>query len=57
MHAKDVADALEALRHACAGEGIPFAVVGALALRQYGYVRFTEDIDIVTTRYGLDRTH
>jgi hypothetical protein len=38
-------------------EGIPFAVIGALALRYYGYVRHTEDIDILTTHEGLDRIH
>jgi hypothetical protein len=57
VHAKDVADALAALRDACKREGIPFAVIGALAMRQSGYVRFTEDIDIVTTREGLERIH
>jgi hypothetical protein len=57
MHAKDLVDALQSLRDVCAAEGIPFAVVGALAMRQHGYVRFTEDIDIVTTRDGLDRIH
>jgi hypothetical protein len=57
VHAKDVADALSALRANLAREGIPFAVVGALAMRQYGYVRFTEDIDIVTTPEGLSRIH
>ncbi len=57
MHAQDVLDALVALRQECQREGIPFAVVGALAWRQHGYVRFTEDIDIVTTREGLAKIH
>ena len=26
-------------------------------MRQHGYVRFTEDIDLVTTREGLNRLH
>jgi hypothetical protein len=32
-------------------------VIGALAMRQYGYIRFTEDIDIVTTPEGLETIH
>ncbi len=57
MHARDMAAVLESLRRRLAEEGIPFAVVGAIALRQYGVVRATEDIDIVTTPEGLTRIH
>ncbi len=57
VHAQDIAAVLESLRRRLAEEGVPFAVVGALALRQYGYVRATEDIDILTTREGLDKIH
>jgi hypothetical protein len=57
MHARDIAAALEDLRQAFAREGIPFAVIGALAMRQHGYIRHTEDIDIVTTPEGLARIH
>jgi hypothetical protein len=57
VHAEDVAKALVALRKSLDAEGIPFAVIGALAMRQHGYVRFTEDIDIVTTPEGLTRIH
>jgi hypothetical protein len=52
-----MAAVLESLRRRLAEEGIPFAVVGAIALRQYGVVRATEDIDIVTTPEGLTRIH
>jgi hypothetical protein len=38
-------------------EGVPFALIGALALRHYGYTRHTEDIDILTTPEGLERIH
>lgn len=34
--------------------GIDYAVVGAIALNQHGYRRFTEDIDILLSREGLD---
>jgi len=57
VHAQDIARVLESLRRRFAEEGIPFAVIGALALRQYGFVRATEDIDILTTREGLDKIH
>jgi hypothetical protein len=57
VHARDIAAVLESLRRRLAGEGIPFALIGALALRYYGYVRLTEVIDILTTREGLDRIH
>ena len=57
VHEKDIAKALRELHDRCADEGIPFAVVGALAMQQRGYVRFTEDIDIVTTPAGLVLIH
>lgn len=57
MHAGDIAAALESLRQRLAREEIPFAVIGALALRHHGYVRHTEGIDILTTPEGLDRIH
>jgi hypothetical protein len=57
LHAKDIAQALVELRTRLAQAGIPFAVIGALAMRQHGYIRYTEDIDILTTPEGLDRIH
>lgn len=38
VHVEDLRNALADLRRRCAYEGIEFAVVGALAMRQYGYV-------------------
>lgn len=57
MHARDIAEALAGLRDTFQREGIPFAVIDALAMRQHGYIRHTEDIDIVTTPDGLERIH
>lgn len=37
--------------------GIPYAVVGGMALFFYGVRRFTEDVDILVTRDGLQRLH
>lgn len=56
-HMKDLASALDALKRQFAEEGIPFAVIGALALRHHGYIRHTEDIDLLTTPGGLERIH
>jgi hypothetical protein len=55
VHSHDIAAALEALRRRLSQEGIPFAVIGALALRHYGYVRHTEDIDLLLTPDGLEK--
>lgn len=37
--------------------GIEYAVMGAIALLAHGYPRFTEDIDLVMTREGLEKFH
>jgi len=36
---------------------IPYAVAGGMALFFHGFRRFTEDVDILVTREGLDRLH
>jgi hypothetical protein len=37
--------------------GIPYAVAGGMALFLHGYRRFTEDVDILVTREGLQTIH
>src|SRR5882672_3042895 len=37
--------------------GIPYAIVGGMALFQHGFRRFTEDVDILVTREGLTTIH
>lgn len=37
--------------------GIPYAIVGGMALFFHGYRRFTEDVDILVTREGKDAAH
>jgi len=37
------------------GEGIPFAIVGALAVHAYGYSRATNDVDLLLHRDDQDR--
>lgn len=51
----DVQKALEDLAYRLGGLGIPYAIVGAMALNAYGYVRATVDVDVLLTRDGLDR--
>lgn len=35
--------------------GIDYALIGAVALNNYGYRRFTEDIDLLLTKEGLEK--
>jgi hypothetical protein len=35
--------------------GIEYAIIGAIALNQHGYRRFTEDIEVLMTQEGLKR--
>src|SRR3989304_4569769 len=46
--------ALERLVELLAAGRIPYALVGAMALNEYGYRRVTVDVDILLTREGLD---
>src|SRR5262245_16564299 len=36
---------------------IPYAVVGGMAVFRHGLHRFTEDVDILVTKDGLQRIH
>lgn len=37
--------------------GVPYAVVGGMALFRHGFRRFTEDVDILVTKAGLRTIH
>lgn len=37
--------------------GVPYAIAGAMAMFYHGYRRFTEDVDILVTREGLQEIH
>jgi hypothetical protein len=37
--------------------GVPYAVVGGMAMFAHGYRRFTEDVDILVTAEGLEEIH
>ena len=38
-------------------EGIDYAIIGGMALVAHGYVRFTNDVHLLTTPEGLNRVH
>jgi hypothetical protein len=50
----DVQRALNAIAKLLNEDGIPYAIIGAMALNEYGYRRATVDVDILLTREGLD---
>ena len=37
--------------------GIPYAIVGGMAMFLHGYRRFTEDVDVLVTKDGLKQAH
>ncbi|HJW82815.1 MAG TPA: hypothetical protein VJ754_00795 [Anaerolineae bacterium] len=49
----NVFESLRRLARRLEEEGIPYALIGGLALILHGYERFTRDVDIVLTRDGL----
>ena len=55
MGGGDVRKTMKRLAERLAAESIPYAVLGGMALGEYGYVRMTDDVDIVLTPRGLER--
>jgi hypothetical protein len=53
MGEADVHKALEKLVDVLDREGIPYAIVGAMALNEFGYRRVTVDVDVLLTAEGL----
>ena len=53
MGEADVQRALERLARLLDQEHIPYAVIGAMALNEWGYRRVTVDIDVLLTADGL----
>lgn len=54
MGSSNVQKALENLTSRLEKAGIPYAIVGAMALNEYGYRRVTEDVDVLLTPEGLE---
>ena len=48
-------DALKRLANDLDRNQIEYAVIGAVALNQHGYQRFTQDIDIILSKSGLEK--
>lgn len=55
MGEADVQRALARLVGILDREGIPYAVVGAMALNEWGYRRVTVDVDVLLTAEGLQK--
>jgi hypothetical protein len=53
MGEADVQRALERLARVLDQKGIPYAIIGAMALNEWGYRRVTVDIDVLLTAEGL----
>ena len=53
MGEADVQRALERLARVLDDKGIPYAIVGGLALNEWGYRRVTVDVDVLLTPDGL----
>ncbi len=50
-------DTIQRVKQDLERAGIDYSVIGALALNQHGYRRFTEDIDLLMTKEGLQKFH
>jgi hypothetical protein len=48
---------LERIARTLENHGIDYVVIGAVALNQHGYRRFTEDIKLLLTKEGVTRFH
>lgn len=55
MGTAPVQQAMRKLAAALDDLGIPYAIVGAMALNEYGYRRVTVDVDVLLTSEGLQR--
>jgi hypothetical protein len=55
MGGGDVRKTMRRLAERLAAESIAYAVLGGMALGEHGYVRMTDDVDVVLTREGLER--
>ncbi len=54
MSRGDVFTTLQNLTRRLDAEKIPYALVGGLALGAHGFVRMTQDVDLLMTREGLE---
>lgn len=52
-----VNEALDRISSRLEMHGIPYAIVGGMAIYKYGYERSTSDVDLLVTADGLKRVH
>ncbi|OAI54209.1 hypothetical protein AYO47_03320 [Planctomyces sp. SCGC AG-212-M04] len=52
-----VFDALRNITKRLEEFGIPYGIVGGMAMFRHGFRRYTEDVDLLVTRESLDRIH
>lgn len=57
MKTDDVHATLTRVTRRLQEEGIDYAIIGGMALFAHGFRRYTTDVDILTTREGLDAIH
>src|ERR1044071_2602809 len=57
MKRADVHRALNKIERRLTEENIAYAVIGGMASNIHGYERVTNDVDLLTTRAGLDAIH
>ncbi len=55
MGVADVQRALEKVARLLREDGIPYALIGAMAVNEYGYQRVTMDVDLLLSTEGLKR--
>lgn len=53
MGTSNVHKALQKLSSLCEAQKIPYAIIGAMALNEFGYRRATSDVDVLLTAEGL----
>ena len=54
MGESKIQQALDKITHLLEEDGIPYAIIGAMALNAYGYHRLTVDVDLLLTPEGLE---
>lgn len=55
MGSGDVRTTMRRLAERLSSERIPYAVLGGMALGEHGYVRMTDDVDVLVEAEGLER--
>lgn len=57
MQTSPVHKTLREVARRMSAEGIDYAIIGGMALALHGFIRPTEDVDLLLTREGLEKFH